>query len=139
MGRGSWIALGILLATAGPGFGETIRGLGRNTDEAKEDARHVALQRLRDRLANHDPPLTAWKPTLADVESFLDGPAEAGAAVEEEGLGVQEQWFLRVRFPTEAELVLRDRRIRRQFGAAAAALAVTAGLAAWWTVACKSA
>ena len=124
------IALGSLLLWSTSAFAEEIAGFGRGVEEAKRVARQVALENLQERLARHKPPLSAWQPTLADIDSMLDGPGKAGPSNFVEG--VRHSWVLNVHFPTDSEMELRDRRIQRQYGAALAALAAVAGAAVWW-------
>ncbi len=127
------LTLGLSLVGMEPGFADEVVGYGQNSDDAKVDARRHVLKRLKERLAAHEPPFVAWQPTLADVETMIEGPGRAGRAWEVDGV-VQERWILPVRFPTDAELSLRDRRARRQFEAALAALAAISGAGAWWTI-----
>ncbi len=125
-------ALVLLFASAANSSADEIDGFGRTLADAKLDARQHALERLQEKLANREPPLDAWRPTLTDVERFLEGPGSAGPSVHVEPLGIQINWKLPVRFPTDEEMVLRDRQARRQFGSVVAALAAIAGLASWW-------
>jgi hypothetical protein len=120
----------LFVATASePGF--EFQGYGARLDEAKLAARQAALESLRQTLAGRDPPLRAWQPTLADIERMLDGPGEAGASVYVNDMH-RDSWIVTVRFPSEAEIELRDRRISRQQGAALAVTAAIVVAAAWW-------
>ena len=106
------------------------KGYGRTLDEAKVDARQHEVQKLQARLAAHDPPLSAWQPTLADIERFVLGPGQAGKAVDlGKGEGVHQQWILPVREMTEDEILQRDRRAQREHEAGVVFLIAMTGLA----------
>jgi len=127
-----------LVFTLGPLFvatasepGVKFTGYGSKVEEAKLAARQLALEGLRQTLAARDPPLRAWQPTLADIERMLDGPGEAGSSQNELGIH-QDSWILTVRFPSDAEIELRDRRISRQQRASLAAMVAIVVAAGWW-------
>ena len=106
------IVLTLLFVGTAPTCAEEIDGFGRTLADAKLDARQHTLERLQEKLASREPPLIAWRPTLADVEGFLEGPGAAGGSVHVEPLGIQIRWKLAVRFPTDQEMALRDRQAR---------------------------
>jgi hypothetical protein len=99
------------VANAGPV--EEVPGFGRTVEDAKSDARQHALKMLRDRLAMHDPPLTAWEPTLRDIEALIDNPGHAGPSDIVEPIGLQHRWILPVRFPSDEEMVRRELQTQR--------------------------
>ena len=90
----------------------------------------MQVDRVAHRLADHQPPLQAWQPSLADIEGMIDGPGQAGPTQIVEGKQLL-SWVLKVRFPSDREMELRDRRIQRQHAAAWVTLTVIAGVAAW--------
>jgi hypothetical protein len=107
-----------------------VTGIGRTVDDAKLDARQHALEGLQARLALHDPPLTAWQPTLLDVERLVQGPGRAGKSVESvPGVGVHKQWIVPIREMTEDEILQRDRRAGRERQAGIGFLIAMTGLA----------
>ena len=120
------------LASAGPSevASSASTGIGRTVEDAKLDARQGALKKLQDRLLEHDPPLTEWQPTLADVERLLLGPGTAGNFVEPvPGVGVHKQWIVQMRRMTEDELLQRDRQAERAHQVGIGFLIVMTGLA----------
>jgi hypothetical protein len=124
--------IGLMLLGSGLAHADDVDGFGRTLDDAKADARQHALERLQTLLENHMPPLDAWKPTLKDMDGFLDGPGRAGGSVQVEPLGVQHQWIVTVRYPSDAEMEQRDRKTARQTLARMVMLAAIAGCAAAW-------
>ena len=124
--------MGLMLLCAAVAHADEVDGFGRTLDDAKADARQHALERLQTLLENRTPPLDAWKPTLKDIDGFLDGPGRAGGSVQVEPLGVQHQWIVTVRYPSDGEMELRDRKMARQTLAGLAALAAVFGCAAVW-------
>ena len=107
-----------------------VTGIGRTVEDARLDARQHALESLLARLVTHDPPLTAWQPTLADIERLVQGPGRAGKSVESvPGVGVHKQWIVPIREMTEDEILQRDRRAGREHQAGVAFLIAMTGLA----------
>jgi len=127
-----------LFLTLGPFFiatasepGVKFTGYGTKLEEAKLAARQRALEGFRQTLAGREPPLAAWQPTLADIEGMLDGPGEAGPSEVVAGV-LHHSWVVTVRFPSDAEIELRDRRISRQQRASLAAMVAIVVAAGWW-------
>ncbi|HEX3315325.1 MAG TPA: hypothetical protein VHR72_10565 [Gemmataceae bacterium] len=107
-----------------------VTGIGRTVADAKLDARQHALEGLQARLATHDPPLSAWQPTLVDIERLVQGPGRAGKSVESvPGVGVHIQWIVPIREMTEDEILQRDRRAAREQEAGVVFLIAMTGLA----------
>jgi hypothetical protein len=124
------LMIGCLSLAAPDAEREVVKGFGRTIDEAKLDARQAEIQNLKARLAAHDPPLTTWQPTLADVERLVQGPGRAGKSDEPmPGAGVHIVWLLPIRQMTEDEIVQRDRRAAREHQSGVAFLIVMTGLA----------
>jgi hypothetical protein len=119
-----WLSLATLDPTV------EVTGIGRTVNDAKLDARQHALEGLQARLATHDPPLTAWQPTLADIERLVQGLGRAGKSVESvPGVGVHTQWIVPIREMTEDEILQRDRRAQREQEAGVVFLIAMTGLA----------
>jgi hypothetical protein len=135
--NGSWLILIAGLSLGAPGTedaapSQLVTGIGRTVDDAKLDARQHALESLQARLATHEPPLTAWQPTLADIERLVQGPGQAGKSLNSlPGAGVHKQWIVQIREMSEEELLQRDRRAAREHRAGVALLAAMTGLALW--------
>jgi hypothetical protein len=90
-------------------------GYGRDVEEAKLNARQQIVTRIKRRMAEYDPPLSAWQPTLADVERLVQGPGQAGKQIDIHEIGTtQYEWLLPVRDLSDYELQLRDRRVRHE-------------------------
>jgi hypothetical protein len=124
--------LWLSLASAGPGEIAPVKvtGIGRTVEDAKLDARQGALKKLQDQLAEHDPPLLEWQPTLADVERLLLGAGTAGNFIEPvPGVGVHKQWIVEMRRMTDDELLQRDRQAERAHQVGIGFLIVMTGLA----------
>ena len=149
--RGSWLrnhgreigrvvftrfAFGIAIALVMGAFAraDDVAGFGRSVEDAKLDARQHVLERLGELLRNHEPPLTRWQPSLADIEDFVSDPGRAGPSVHVEPLGLQHQWILPVRFPESAELARRDRQSRRREMSSLFLVAATVAAAAIWVI-----
>lgn len=90
-----------------------VKGVGRGLEEAKSDARSEALKTLEARLLAHDPPLTAWQPTLADVEPYIQGPGKAGESLPIVGGVRVDTYHLDVRLPPIDEMERQNERVRR--------------------------
>jgi hypothetical protein len=113
---------------------ERIKGIGKTVDEAKQDARAVALVMLQGRLLTHDPPLTDWQPTILDVERFVQGQGKAGEAHPIQGGGHVETWVLEVRLPAIDEMERQNERVRRIWLAWEVFFVTLVGLGVWVAV-----
>ena len=106
-------------------------GIGRTVEDAKLDARQGALKELQKLLAKHDPPLTEWQPTLADVERLLLGSGTAGNFVEPvpgDRRCIGGARSMQMRRMSDDELLQRDRQAERTHQAGIGFLIVMTGL-----------
>lgn len=125
----------LVAAVAGAQEAEDVAGFGPTVDDAGQHARQKALKILKERLAEHDPPLTSWDPTLRDIEVMLVDPrGRTGQSEHVEPVGLQHQLILSVNLPSDEEMVRRNRQALRGKAMVWALLAISVvlvGVALW--------
>jgi hypothetical protein len=125
---GSALAAAPVVRAAASAAPQIVKGYGRDVEEAKLDARQQVLTRIKERMAEYDPPLSGWQPTLADVERLVQGPGQSGRSIDLPEIGARHEWLLPVREMSDYELQLRDRRVRHEQWTAVAFAVIMIGL-----------